>query len=89
VHVSIAETDLADWNRVLNVNLTGVFNCLKYELPQIEDGGSIVNMASVAGLHGAPGWSAYVASKHGVVGLTKTAAYEVGERKVRVNAVCP
>lgn len=85
----ISEYSLEDWNRVINVNLTGVFNCIKYELPNIEDGGSIVNMASAAGLFGAPRFASYVASKHGVVGLSKAAAVEASPRGVRVNAVCP
>ncbi|KAK8079164.1 hypothetical protein PG994_002971 [Apiospora phragmitis] len=84
--VPITEMELDDWNRVVNVNLTGVFSCLKYELQHIVDGGSIVNIASVAGLKGYPNFSSYVASKHGVVGLTKTAACEGAARKIRVNA---
>ncbi|KAK7959456.1 uncharacterized protein PG986_004310 [Apiospora aurea] len=85
----ITEMGLDDWNRVINVNLTGVFNCLKYEIKHIVDGGSIVNIASVAGLKGNPNLSSYIASKHGVVGLTKAAAHEGAAREIRVNAVCP
>lgn len=74
---------------MLAVNLTGVYHCLRAQLGRVADGGSVVNLGSVAGLIGAPGWAAYAASKAGVVSLTKTAALEVGSRGVRVNAVCP
>ncbi|KAK8116404.1 uncharacterized protein PG998_004685 [Apiospora kogelbergensis] len=86
---SITEVELDDWNQVINVNLTGCFTCLKYELQHIVDEGSIVNISSTAGLRGAPNMPAYVASKHGVVGLTKAAAHEGSARKIRVNAICP
>jgi NAD(P)-dependent dehydrogenase (short-subunit alcohol dehydrogenase family) len=80
-----------EWDLMLRVNLTGVFYCMKYELPHLVErgGGAIVNTASNAGLHAVPGMPAYVAAKHGVVGLSKAAAVDYGSRGVRVNALCP
>jgi NAD(P)-dependent dehydrogenase (short-subunit alcohol dehydrogenase family) len=89
-YMPVAKYDEAMWDRIIDTNLKGVFLCMKYELPHIVAAkGSIVNMASVAGLTGGPTASAYFASKHGVVGLTKAAAMEYAHKGVRINAVAP
>ncbi|PNH31049.1 hypothetical protein VD0002_g1081 [Verticillium dahliae] len=85
----LSEQDLDEWDFVQGVNLTGVMHCLRVQLKIINDGGSIVNASSIAGLTGRANNAAYTASKHAVVGLTRSAAKEVGARQVRVNAICP
>jgi NAD(P)-dependent dehydrogenase (short-subunit alcohol dehydrogenase family) len=86
-----ADSTREDWDRVIGVNLRGVWSCMKHELRQMEHRGSgaIVNNASVGALTGNPGIASYIASKHGVVGLTRTAALEYVKRGIRVNAVNP
>lgn len=88
--VPLAKYSEVTWDEVIDINLKGVFLSMKYELPHIvETKGAIVNMASVAGVVGGRLGSAYYASKHGVVGLTKAAALEYADKGVRINAVAP
>ncbi|CZT18425.1 related to D-arabinitol 2-dehydrogenase [Ramularia collo-cygni] len=86
---TVANIEDALWEQVIGINLTGVMICQREELQVMEDGGSVVNCASVAGIQGVKGQAAYSASKHGVVGLSKSAAKEMAFRGIRVNVIAP
>ena len=87
---TVGDYKIESWKKVIDINLNGVFYGMHYQLPEIEKvGGSIINMASILGQVGLANSSAYVAAKHGVVGLTKSAGWEYGTRGVRINAIGP
>lgn len=85
------EYRIDDWDKVISINLSGIFYGMRYQIPSIlsSGGGSIVNMTSILGIVGTKNSPAYVAAKHGIVGLTKTAALEYADKKIRINSVGP
>lgn len=85
----MADLSTSDWQRVIDVNLTGVWRCMKHEIDAMADGGAIVNTSSILGKVGLENTAEYTAAKHGVLGVTKVAAIEHAADDIRVNAVCP
>ena len=86
---NVADLSNEIWDKMIAVNLTGLMYCVRAQIRVMQRGASIVNASSLSGITGRPGLGAYVCSKHGVVGLTKTVAKEVGSKGIRVNAVAP
>lgn len=85
----VTEADAADWRRILDTNVYGTFLVTRQAIPLLREGGRIVNMSSVLGRFGVPGYTAYCASKHAVIGFTRALALELAARRITVNAVCP
>ena len=85
----VVGSDEARWRRTIDVNLVGVYVVSRTAVPLIPDGGRVINMASVLGRFGVPGYSAYCAAKHGVIGFTRALALELAARRITANAICP
>jgi NAD(P)-dependent dehydrogenase (short-subunit alcohol dehydrogenase family) len=85
----IQETNTADWRRILDTNVWGTFLVTRQAVPLLSDGGRVINVSSVLGRFGVPGYTAYCASKHAVIGFTRALALELADRRVTVNAICP